>query len=192
MFGTPPQGRADYAFIQHIIASMDEKTGRCAILLPHGVLFRDEESEIRKSLVQSDLVDCVIGLGPNLFYNSPMEACIIICNRNKPVERKQRILMINAISDVTRRNGESFLTDQHIAKIANCYHQSAEQDGFCRLVSINELAEKNYNLNISLYAYAKQFSEESVLSLSDSITEWSNMHYSVMDSFKTMLDTLSE
>lgn len=192
MFGTPPQGRADYAFIQHIIASMDEKTGRCAILLPHGVLFRDEESEIRKSLVQSDLVDCVIGLGPNLFYNSPMEACIIICNRNKPVERKQRILMINAISDVTRRNGESFLTDQHIAKIANCYHQSAEQDGFCRLVSINELAEKNYNLNISLYAYAKQFSEESVLSLSDSITEWSDMHCSVMDSFKTMLDTLSE
>ena len=100
--------------------------------------------------------------------------------------------MINAISDVIRRNGESFLTDQHIAKIANCYHQSIEKDGFSRLVSINELAEKNYNLNISLYAYAKQFSDEAALSLSDSITEWSDIHCSVMDSFKTMLDKLSE
>ena len=192
MFGTPPQGRADYAFIQHIIASMKEKTGRCAILLPHGVLFRDEESEIRKALVQSDLVDCVIGLGPNLFYNSPMEACIIICNRNKPVERKRKVLVINAVSDVTRRNGESFLTDQHIAKIANCYHQSSEIDGFSRLVGINELAEKNYNLNISLYAYAKQFSDEARLSLPNSITEWNDIHNSVLDSFKIMLDTLSE
>lgn len=192
MFGTPPQGRADYAFIQHIIASMKEITGRCAILLPHGVLFRDEESEIRKSLIQSDLVDCVIGLGPNLFYNSPMEACIFICNRNKPVERKQKILMINAFSDVTRRNGESFLTDQHISKIANCYHQSSEIDGFSRLVSINELAEKNYNLNISLYAYAKQFSDEASFSLPESITEWDEIHNSVIDSYKTMLDTLSE
>ncbi len=192
MFGTPPQGRADYAFIQHIIASMGEKTGRCAILLPHGVLFRDEESDIRKSLVESDLVDCVIGLGPNLFYNSPMEACIIICNRNKPVERKGKILMINAVSDVTRRNGESFLTDQHIAKIANCYRQSAEKDGFSRLVSIDELSDKNYNLNISLYAYARQFSDEAIVSLPDSIKEWSIIHNAVMDSYKTMLGTLSE
>ena len=192
MFGTPPQGRADYAFIQHIIASMDETTGRCAILLPHGVLFRDEESDIRKSLVQSDLVDCVIGLGPNLFYNSPMEACIIICNRNKPVERKRKILMINAISDVTRKNGESFLTNQHIAKIANCYHHSTEVDGFSRLVSIDELAEKNYNLNISLYAYSRQFSDDANISLPDSITEWNDIHNSVMDSYKTMLGTLSE
>ena len=151
MFGTPPQGRADYAFIQHIIASMDDKTGRCAILLPHGVLFRDEESEIRRKLVQSDIVDCIIGLGPNLFYNSPMEACIIICNKNKPIERKGKILMINAISDVVRKNGESYLTDKHIAKISGCYHNTTELTGYSKLVSNNELADKDYNLNISLY-----------------------------------------
>lgn len=192
MFGTPPQGRADYAFIQHIIASMNEKTGRCAILLPHGVLFRDEESDIRKALVQSDLVDCVIGLGPNLFYNSPMEACIIICNRNKPRERNQSVLMINAISDVTRKNGESFLTDQHIAKISNCYHQSKEVEGFSKLVSLRELEEKNFNLNISLYAYAKQFSEEEDISLSETVSEWEDVHCSVIAAYKTMLDALSE
>ena len=71
--GTPPQGRADYAFIQHIIASMNTQHGRSATLLPHGVLFRDEEKDLRKKMVESDVVDCIIGLGPNLFYNSPSE-----------------------------------------------------------------------------------------------------------------------
>ena len=75
--GTPPQGRADYAFFQHILKSLDPKTGRCAILFPHGVLFRNEEAEMRRKLVESDLLECVLGLGPNLFYNSPMEACVV-------------------------------------------------------------------------------------------------------------------
>jgi type I restriction enzyme M protein len=74
--GTPPQGRADYAFFQHILKSLNPKTGRCAILFPHGILFRDEEKEMREKLVKSDLVECVIGIGKNLFFNSPMEACI--------------------------------------------------------------------------------------------------------------------
>ena len=81
--GTPPQGRADYAFFQHILKSLDETTGRCAILFPHGVLFRNEEKEMRKKLIQSDLIDCIIGLGPNLFFNAPMEACIVICRTKK-------------------------------------------------------------------------------------------------------------
>ena len=176
MFGTPPQGRADYAFIQHIIASMDEKSGRCAILLPHGVLFRDEESDIRGKLVQSDLVDCIIGLGPNLFYNSPMEACIIKCNKNKPIERRGSILMINAITDVVRKNGESYLTEEHVTKISGCYHHSTEIPGYSKLVSNEELAEKGYNLNISLYAYESRFSINESLSFSDAINEWRDVH----------------
>ena len=83
--GTPPQGRADYAFFQHILKSLDPKTGRCAILFPHGVLFRNEEAEMRRKLVESDLVECVLGLGPNLFYNSPMEACVVVCRTRKPM-----------------------------------------------------------------------------------------------------------
>lgn len=98
--GVPPQGRADYAFLQHIIKSLDEKTGRCAILFPHGVLFRNEESAMREKLVRSDIVECVIGLGPNLFYNSPMEACIMICRMNKHPERRGQVLFINAINEV--------------------------------------------------------------------------------------------
>ena len=81
--GTPPQGRADYAFFQHILQSMDPETGRCAILFPHGVLFRNEEAEMRRKLVEADWVECVLGLGPGLFYNSPMEACVIVCPAGK-------------------------------------------------------------------------------------------------------------
>ena len=88
LYGVPPQGRADYAFFQHIIVSLKPKTGRCAILFPHGVLFRDEEQAMRAKLIEHDVVECVLGLGPNLFYNSPMEACIVVCRTSKPKERR--------------------------------------------------------------------------------------------------------
>ncbi|MDK8299540.1 MAG: class I SAM-dependent DNA methyltransferase, partial [Actinomycetaceae bacterium UMB1218B] len=90
MWGTPPQGRADYAFFQHIAASLEPRTGRAAILFPHGVLFRQEESTMRQAAVESDLIEAVIGLGPGLFYNSPMEAVVIILRANKPAERKNK------------------------------------------------------------------------------------------------------
>ena len=120
-FGTPPQGRADYAFWQHILASMDPKTGRCAILFPHGVLFRDEELEMRQKIVASDLVEAVIGLGPNLFYNSPMESCIVVCRSTKPTERAGKVLFIDAVNEVTRERAQSFLTPEHIDRIASVF-----------------------------------------------------------------------
>ena len=121
IYGTPPQGRADYAFWQHIIKSMKAKSGRCAILFPHGVLFRNEELAMRKKLLAHDVVECVIGLGPNLFYNSPMEACVVICRMNKPKERKNKVLFINAVHEVTRERAQSFLTYEHIQCIVAAY-----------------------------------------------------------------------
>jgi type I restriction enzyme M protein len=90
IYGVPPQGRADYAFFQHIIRSLKPDTGRCAILFPHGVLFRDEERNMRAKLVEHDVIECVLGLGPNLFYNSPMEACVVICRMRKEKNRRRR------------------------------------------------------------------------------------------------------
>lgn len=169
--GTPPQGRADYAFIQHIIASMNTSKGRSATLLPHGVLFRDEEKELRKNLVEMDVVDCIIGLGPNLFYNSPMEACIIICSSYKPVERKGKILMINAVNDVVRQNAESKLLPEHIEKITKIYHSSIEIDGYSKLVTEDHIAKREYNLNISLYAYSSQY-DNCQTSIDESLSVW--------------------
>ncbi|MBQ8691997.1 MAG: SAM-dependent DNA methyltransferase, partial [Synergistaceae bacterium] len=125
--GVPPQGRADYAFIQHIIASLKPYTGRCAILLPHGVLFRNEERAIRQKLIQSDIIDCLIGLAANLFYNSPMEACIMICRTNKNPERRGRILFINAVNEAERRNAQSYLEERHIQKIASAYQDYEDE-----------------------------------------------------------------
>lgn len=149
--GTPPQGRADYAFFQHILKSLKPGTGRCAILFPHGVLFRGEEKEMREKLVKMDLVECVIGLGKNLFYNSPMEACIVICNTRKATDRKCKILFINAKHEVTRKNAQSYLEDSHIEKIAGAYSRYEAIDDFSYIASLDEISKNDYELTISLY-----------------------------------------
>ena len=131
LYGTPPQGRADYAFWQHIIKSMKSKSGRCAILFPHGVLFRNEESAMREKLIAHDVVECVLGLGPNLFYNSPMEACVVICRMNKPKERRNKVLFINAVNEVTRERAQSFLTDDHIQRIVTAYQAFRRRGRLC-------------------------------------------------------------
>lgn len=165
--GTPPQGRADYAFFQHILASMNNKNGRCAILFPHGVLFRNEESEMREKLIKNDLVECVIGLAENLFFNASMEACILICHKNKPAERKNKILFINALNEATRENAQSYLKDEHIQKIANAYHNYISDGEFSSVVDIKTIQENNNLLTLSLYTTNQNniITEENIQSL---------------------------
>ena len=149
--GTPPQGRADYAFFQHILKSLDPKTGRCAILFPHGVLFRNEESEMRRKLVELDLLECVLGLGPNLFYNSPMEACVVVCRTRKPAERQRRILFIDAVHEVARERAQSFLKPEHQQRILAAYRAFADEPGFAKVATIEEVLAKDANLSIPRY-----------------------------------------
>lgn len=149
--GTPPQGRADYAFFQHILSSMDAKTGRCAILFPHGVLFRNEEAEMRRRLVSSDRVECVLGLGPGLFYNSPMEACVVICRSQKSEPRKGRILFIDAVAEIARERAQSFLASQHQARILSAYHAFANDPGFAAVASVADVLAADGNLSIARY-----------------------------------------
>jgi type I restriction enzyme M protein len=187
--GTPPQGRADYAFIQHILASMDEKNGRCAILLPHGVLFRKEEQEIRKKMIEADLLEAVIGIGPNLFFNATMEACIYICRSNKPVERRNKIMFINAVKEVTRRNGESFLEEQHIQKIVDAYNGYVDVENFCSVVDIAQIEKNEYNLNVSLYAHINSV-ERQILGIETAISEWNVQHSMVMQNINSLKDLI--
>lgn len=150
-YGTPPQGRADYAFWQHILASMKHDTGRCAILFPHGVLFRDEEADMRTKMIEADVIEAVLGLGPNLFYNSPMEACVVICRSKKPEDRKGKILFIDAVNEVTRERAQSFLTPTHIDRIVDAYRTFGDEDGFTAVATLAEIAVKQNNLSIPLY-----------------------------------------
>ena len=168
--GTPPQGRADYAFFQHIIASMNKTTGRCAILFPHGVLFRDEEKSMREKLVEMDILDCVIGLGANLFFNASMEACIVICNNDKPASHKNKVLFIDAKDDVTRKNAESYLEPIHIEKIVEAYGKYEDISGFAKVASIDEIVGNNSELRIALYVHPEEQSE--VLDFYSCLSEW--------------------
>lgn len=149
--GTPPQGRADYAFFQHILRSMAPETGRSAILFPHGVLFRKEEAAMRRKLVELDLVECVLGLGPNLFYNSPMEACVVVCRSQKPPERQGKVLFIDAVNEVARERAQSFLRPEHQAHILAAYQAFADAPGFARVAALADIAAQEYNLSIPLY-----------------------------------------
>jgi type I restriction enzyme M protein len=148
--GTPPQGRADYAFEQHILASLTAK-GRCAVLWPHGVLFRNEEQAMRAKMVELDWVEAVIGLGPNLFYNSPMESCIVVCNRRKPVARKGKVLFIDALKEVTRERAQSFLTPKHQERILQTFRAFAAEDGFSTVATLAQIAANGASLSIPLY-----------------------------------------
>jgi type I restriction enzyme M protein len=149
--GTAPQGRADYAFFQHILKSMDPKTGRCAILFPHGVLFRNEEAEMRRKLIESDLLECVLGLGPNLFYNSPMEACVVVCRTRKPAARRGKVLLIDAVKEVTRERAQSFLTPEHQERIRKAYQTFTDEPGFAAVATTEEILSKDGNLSIPRY-----------------------------------------
>ncbi len=149
--GTPPQGRADYAFFQHILRSMNPKTGRCAILFPHGVLFRKDEGELRRRLVETGMVECVLGLGPNLFYNSPMEACVVVCRAQKPKKREGRTIFIDAVSEVTREGTQSFLDPEHQQRILAAY-QSFETDAeFATVATTDEILAKGGDLTVHHY-----------------------------------------
>ncbi len=180
LFGVPPQGRADYAFQQHINKSLKAKTGRCAVLWPHGVLFRKEEEEIRSKLIEADLIECVIGLGPNLFYNSPMEACVLVCRTEKSKARKGKVLFINAVNEVTRERAQSFLTSEHLQRIIRTYQDFKHEPGLTRVATLEEIRSKNGNLSIALYveteakAQSEEPAEATDSSLQAAFSNWIN------------------
>lgn len=190
--GTPPQSRADFAFFQHILKSLKKDTGRCAILFPHGILFRDEEKDMREKLVKSDLVECVIGIGKNLFFNSPMEACIVICRANKPVNRRGKVLFINAREEVTRKNAQSYLEVDHIQKIAKTYNDFSEVPGFSSTASIPEIQVNKSKLSISLYvrgAVEESVSEEK---LNEVIYQWQESSIALDTTIESIVDRLKD
>lgn len=150
LLGTPPQGRADYAFQQHILTSLTAK-GRCAVLWPHGVLFRNEEQAMRAKMVEQDWVEAVIGLGPNLFYNSPMESCIVICNRKKLAARKGKVIFIDAVNEVTRERAQSLLRPEHQQRILTTYKTFADVPGFAKVATLAEIGANAGNLSVPLY-----------------------------------------
>lgn len=173
VWGVPPQGRADYTFFQHIAKSLHPETGRAAILFPHGVLFRREEAALREALVKSDLIECVLGLGAGLFYNSPMEAVVVTLRATKPAECRGKVLFINAVNEVAREQAQSFLRDTHQRKILDAYRGFVDIDQFATVATLDQIAAKGHSLAIPLYvAGAKAADVSEQIDVADAVTSW--------------------
>ncbi|MGB7567575.1 MAG: N-6 DNA methylase [Chitinivibrionales bacterium] len=188
IWGTPPQGCADYAFQQHIMKSLNPETGRSVVLWPHGVLFRDAESDIRKKMIEEDYVDAVIGLGKNLFYNSSMESCLLVCRMKKPKERKGKIIFIDAKEELRIDRTNAWLEPQHIKKISGAYWKFKDIAGFAKVLSNKEVLSNNGNL--SLQQYVKQASNVSKHNTTDLIEDIRSGQKNINEALKTLFSQL--
>lgn len=150
-FGLPPKNAGDYAFIQHMIATLNHE-GKAGVVMPHGVLFRGgTEGKIRTGIIEEDLVEAVIGLPSNLFYGTGIPACILLLNRNKEEHKKGKVFFLNGANDYQDGKNQNVLRDQDIEKIVSAYDKWEEQEKYCRVVLLGEIKENEYNLNIARY-----------------------------------------
>lgn len=170
IWGTPTQGCADYAFQQHIHKSLDDKNGRYAILWPHGILFRDMEAEMRRKMVASDQIEAVICLGANLFYNSPMEAMILVGNTNKPKARKGKVLFVNGKDDVVDNKGLAYLTPEHINKLYQAFNDFTDIPHYAKVATLDEIMAFDGNMNINFYV--KRDNSANELDFKATLTSW--------------------
>ena len=190
LWGVPPQGCADYAFQQHIQKSLDAENGRSVSLWPHGVLFREKEASLRRKMIEEDLVECVIGLGPNLFYNSPMEACLLITRTNKEDHKKGKILFINAVNEVRQDKTMGFLDTAHIDKIFKAYLAFKSIDSFTALVGKEEVLANKANMSISLYVQPEKEGGDSTLDFGDAYEKWINSSNELKSSMNELFNVL--
>jgi type I restriction enzyme M protein len=154
--GVPPKSKGDYAFISHMIESARRRTGRVAVIVPHGVLFRaGSEGRIRKSLIEENLLDTVVGLPANLFTTTGIPVAILIFDRSREKggvnEGRDDVLFVDASRDFTPAKAQSLLDDEHIERIVETYRTRTEAEQYSRLVPRDEISENDFNLNIPRY-----------------------------------------
>lgn len=150
-FGIPPKGYGDYAFVQHMIATLN-LSGRMGVVLPHGALFRGgAEGKIRQGILEEDLVEAVIGLPSNLFYGAGIPACLLIVNKKKTKERKGKVFLLYGANDYLEGKNQNKLREKDIRKIVDAYWGYKTIDKYCRPVALDEIRSNDYNLNIARY-----------------------------------------
>lgn len=150
-YGVPPKSYGDFAFVEHMIASMNSK-GKMATVVPHGVLFRGgAEGKIRKKMLQGDLFEAIIGLPSNLFYGTGIPAAVIVMNKNKAEEKKGKVLFIEASRGYEKNGNKNRLTDENMEKIVEAYEGFDDIDKYASVVELDEIKENDYSLNIARY-----------------------------------------
>ncbi len=154
--GMPPGKSGDYAWVQHMIKSMAAKSGRMALVLPHGALFRmGKEGEIREKILGMDLLEAVIGLGPNLFYGTGLAACILIFRQRKKPDRRRKVLIVDASKEFKTGRAQNELLPEHVEHIYQWYRKYQDVTGIARVVTLEVIAANDFNLNIPRYVEPK-------------------------------------
>lgn len=173
--GIPPKGNADMAWVQHMVKSMNS-TGRMAVILPHGALFRKgAEGKIRKALIEQDLLEAVIGLGPNIFYGTPLAPCIMVFKQNKEFNKKGKVLFIDASNQVRIGRAQNFLETEHIDRIYSFMvdytnvDNYSEVENYVKVATIEDLEENDFNLNIPLYV--EKIIEDNLPSVEEALSD---------------------
>ena len=172
--GLPPKSKGDYAFVLHMLASLNEN-GTAGIILPHGVLFRAaSEGKIRKQIIENNWLDAIIGLPENLFFGTPIPTCMLIFKKNK---LDNNVFFIDASNDFIKDVNQYRLTNEYIDKIVNIYSERKEIEKYAHIATLDEIKENDYNLNIS--RYIDMFEEEEVIDIDKTKTEIKRLEYEV-------------
>ena len=188
--GLPPKTSGDYAWIQHMLMSMAPRTGRMAVVVPHGVLFRmGAEGEIRRKLLELDLLEAVIGLGPNLFYGTGLAACILVWRKHKAADRKGRVLIVDASRLFKKGRNQNTLETAHVEQIFHWYRNYQNIPGVATIATLDAIAQHEWNLNIP--RYVEPANQETAISVEAALTNLKtalNEAYAAEDRLKDLLD----
>jgi len=150
-YGIPPKSYGDLAFVSHMVTSLNAK-GKMATVVPHGVLFRGgSEGKIREGFLKDDLVEAIIGIPQNIFYGTGIPAAIIVINKNKESERRNKVLFIDASNDFVKDGNKNKLRDKDIEKMIQAFDEYKDIEKYANVIDIEAIKENDYNLNISRY-----------------------------------------
>lgn len=168
----PPKSHGEVAFLQHMVASMNTKA-RLAVVLPNGVFFRGgAELAVRKDLIDADIVEGIVQLPVDLFYGAGIPACLLFLNRDKPDQRKSRVLMIDISTGFERRETKNVLTDDAIDRVIATFKSGDEEEGFARFASAEEIVEHHYNLSVRRYVAQDSEADGEVRDLGEAISAY--------------------
>jgi type I restriction enzyme M protein len=186
--GVPPKGNGDMAWVQHMVKSMNS-TGRMTVVLPHGALFRKgAEGKIRKALLEQDVLEAVIGLGPNIFYGTPLAPCVLLFRQNKTSEKKGQVLFVDASDQIRVGRAQNFLEPNHVQQIHDWIQDYSDVENHVKIATFDDLKENDFNLNISLYV--EKIIEDNLPSVEEAMTDLKQAWQASMEAeekFKSIL-----
>ena len=189
--GTPPASSGDWAWLQHMITSMSVGTGRMAVVLPLGALFRGQgEGRIRDAVLDMDIIDTVIELGPNLFYGTTIPACIVVARSRKSKDRKGTVQFINASDLLRKGRNQNTLEPEHVERIFSLYSHHDDVDLYSRIVQLTEI--KKNGADLSPGKYVTKHVAEVLPSIDEAMSSLKNAAAAVKQSEKHVLQLLSD